>query len=89
MVTMIPLMKPNKRPNRVPKRTANPGGNAGLSRINMPMTMATNPMFEPTDKSMLAVNMTIIWPMATMDKIEMSSRMSRKFEGVRNNYGGY
>ena len=80
--TSNPLMTPNPAPTRIANRTSSAGLSSGYFVTRLPAANAVKPTIDPTDRSMLRVRMTMVWPvaMSAMIATELEVRLkSRPF----------
>ena len=82
-VTRAPLRKPNAAQARIPSRIASTGGTL-LSTAILVMTIEPKAMTVPHDRSMPAVRMISVWPMASVPITITCWMISEKFSVVRN-----
>ena len=82
-VMINPLKLPNTMPRAKPNSTASTIDISGFTLTTKATIIATRPIIDPTDRSMPRVMMTIVWARATMARMEIFSRMSRKFSRLK------
>ena len=81
-VTSSPLTRPNSVVTPTPHSTARAGGMPS-SVANLVITMPPSAITMPHDRSMPAVRMTSVWPMAMTPTTITCCRMSEKLPPVR------
>src|ERR687891_1289727 len=83
-VTRRPLNSPQPRPTATASTAVPPTERPLWADSVSALTNAERPTIEPTERSMLRVSTTIVWPTATTTTVATLSAMFRQLPDVRN-----